>query len=94
MDLVRRLLVLDPSVRLGAKSFGELRAHPFFRGVDWESLLEVTPPFVPQLGGDDGGPKYDKKIGMYVMRTNEIYRRKVLFDSDEMEGEEVVDSTP
>lgn len=45
-------------------------------------------------GGDDGGPQYDKKIGMYIMRGHEIYRRKVLFDSDEMEGEEVVDSTP
>jgi hypothetical protein len=47
-----------------------------------------------KLGGDEGGPKYDKKIGMYVMRGHEIYRRKVLFDSDEMEGEEVTDSTP
>ena len=28
------------------------------------------------------------------MRGHDIYRRKVLFDSDEMEGEEVVDSTP
>ena len=48
----------------------------------------------PKLGGDEGGPTYDKKIGMYVMRGHETYRRKVLFDSDEMEGEEVVDSTP
>jgi len=47
-----------------------------------------------KLGGDDGGPQYDKKIGMYVMRGHETYRRKVLFDSDEMEGDEVIDSTP
>ena len=45
-------------------------------------------------GGDDGGPKYEHKIGMYVMRGHETYRRKVLYDSEEMEGEEVVDSTP
>jgi hypothetical protein len=31
---------------------------------------------------------------MYVMRGHETYRRKVLFDSDEMEGDEVIDSTP
>ena len=45
-------------------------------------------------GGDEGGPAYDHKIGMYVMRGHDVYRRKVLFDSDEMEGDEVVDSTP
>lgn len=47
-----------------------------------------------KLGGDDGGPAYDKKIGMYIMKGHEIYQRKVLFDSDEMEGEEILDSTP
>ena len=36
-------------------------------------------------GGDDGGPSYDCKIGMYVMRGHETYRRKVLYDSEEME---------
>ena len=41
---------------------------------------------------------YDKKIGMYVMKGDDVaphtYRRKVLFDSEEIEGDEVVDSTP
>ena len=45
-----------------------------------------------EAGGDDGGPQYEHKIGMYMMRGHDIYRRKVLFDSEEMEGEEVVDS--
>jgi hypothetical protein len=45
-------------------------------------------------GGDEGGPVYEKKIGMYIMRGDEVYRRRVLFDSDEIEGDEVVDSTP
>ena len=30
-----------------------------------------------KVGGDDGGPTYDKKIGMYVMKGHEIYTRKV-----------------
>ena len=50
----------------------------------------------PKLGGDDGGPKYDKKIGMYVMRGDPKgdFRRKVLYDSEEIQGDEVSDSTP
>ena len=52
-ELVRELLVLDPAERLGCRSSGsqgkdegmggfpELRAHPFFEGVDWARLWEV-----------------------------------------------------
>lgn len=47
-----------------------------------------------KLGGDEGGPSYDNKIGMYVMKGHDVYRRKVLFDSEEVEGDEVMDSTP
>ncbi|KQJ98900.1 serine/threonine-protein kinase UCN [Brachypodium distachyon] len=48
-DLVSRLLERDPARRLG---FGggadEVRAHPFFSGVDWEMLAEVSrPPYIP-----------------------------------------------
>ena len=45
-------------------------------------------------GGDEGGPKYDMKIGMYIMRGKAGMMRKVLYDSEEIEGDDVVDSTP
>lgn len=44
--------------------------------------------------GDEGGPKYDHKIGMYVMKGSDKFRRKVLYDSEEIDGDDVVDSTP
>jgi len=44
--------------------------------------------------GDEGGPKYDHKIGMYVMKGHEQFSRKVIFDSEEIEGDDVLDSTP
>lgn len=34
-DLVEKLLREEPSRRLGARDIAELRAHPFFAGVDW-----------------------------------------------------------
>ena len=43
-DLVSRLLVKDQGRRLGAESFDELRAHPFFAGVDFGSLPASVPP--------------------------------------------------
>ena len=44
--------------------------------------------------GPEGGPAYDHRIGMYIMKGDPRYRRKVLFDSEEIDGDDVVDSTP
>lgn len=46
-DLVTKLLVKDPKGRLGnTGDAAEVKAHPFFEGVDWKKLLlkEVDPP--------------------------------------------------
>jgi len=37
----------DPKHRLGS-DIDKIKAHPFFSGLDWNNLLSVTPPFVPQ----------------------------------------------
>jgi 3-phosphoinositide dependent protein kinase-1 len=42
--LVGALLRVDPGERLGARDLGELRAHPFFEGVDWGRLREGPAP--------------------------------------------------
>ncbi|CAH8339994.1 unnamed protein product [Eruca vesicaria subsp. sativa] len=53
-DLIRLLLVKDPSRRLGSRrGAAEIKEHPFFAGVRWELLTEVLrPPFIPLR--DDG----------------------------------------
>lgn len=48
MDLIDRLLDPDPATRLGWEG---IVAHPFFHGIDWNTLLETVPPFVPTLEG-------------------------------------------
>jgi serine/threonine protein kinase len=56
-DFVNKLLVKDPTARLGVTTEGSgldykaIKAHPFFAGVDWEALLAgtVAPPYVPEL---------------------------------------------
>ena len=37
---------IDPSQRLGAGPNGylALKAHPFFKGIDWINLRDVNPP--------------------------------------------------
>lgn len=46
IDLIKNLLVIDPTHRLGYKSINEIINHPWFKGVD---PLKDEPPFVPQL---------------------------------------------
>ncbi|KAH8262407.1 hypothetical protein KR026_003472 [Drosophila bipectinata] len=55
-DLVRKLLKVDPRDRLGAQDeFGyyeSIRAHPFFAGVNWQTVRQETPPPIyPYLPG-------------------------------------------
>eukprot|EP01125_Pyxidicula_operculata_P003243 TRINITY_DN1374_c0_g1_i1.p1 TRINITY_DN1374_c0_g1~~TRINITY_DN1374_c0_g1_i1.p1 ORF type:complete len:439 (+),score=99.47 TRINITY_DN1374_c0_g1_i1:75-1391(+) len=37
----------DPEERLG-KDLKKLQSHPFFAGIDWNNLINLTPPFVPK----------------------------------------------
>lgn len=48
IDLINQLLEPDQSKRLG---WDGLCSHPFFHGIDWDTLLDSTPPFVPTLEG-------------------------------------------
>ncbi|CAI7897119.1 unnamed protein product [Closterium sp. NIES-53] len=42
-----RLLHPEPSLRLGARGAEEVKAHPFFDGIRWETLAQEQAVFVP-----------------------------------------------
>ncbi len=54
LDLVKKLMCRDPAQRLGANGAAEVKAHPFFKDVDWERLFnrQVKPPFKPRVKSD------------------------------------------
>ena len=43
-DLISKLLTKDPNQRLGCKSINEVKSHPFFDGIDFETLYRSSPP--------------------------------------------------
>ena len=53
MDLISRLLDVNESIRLGSGAGGgdAVKAHAFFRGLDWDKLehKQVEPPVVPTI---------------------------------------------
>jgi serine/threonine protein kinase len=42
-------LICDTSVRLGDEQVDDIKALPWFEGVDWNNLRQAEPPFIPQL---------------------------------------------
>eukprot|EP00803_Ostreobium_quekettii_P000241 evm.model.scf_1252.3 EVM.evm.TU.scf_1252.3 scf_1252:22586-28170(-) len=54
-DLIRRLLVRKPAMRLGAQKNGaaDVKSHPWFRGFNWPAFerQQVQPPYVPKVSG-------------------------------------------
>ena len=50
-DLIYKL-VCNPDSRLGKNGSSEIKAHPFFKGINWLKIKEMKPPFIPQLSSD------------------------------------------
>ena len=52
----KQLMVKNPEMRLGSsvEDARAIKQHPFFRGLDWEQLLnrQIPPPFIPDIVND------------------------------------------
>jgi serine/threonine kinase 38 len=48
IDLIRKL-VTDANERLGVNGVEEIKAHPFFAGIDWKRIREKRSPYIPEL---------------------------------------------
>lgn len=67
-DLINKLLCIDPLQRLGSNrdekydSGGdEIRHHPFFQGLNWDTLLEDEAQFVPQPENPEDTEYFDAR---------------------------------
>ncbi|KAF4980953.1 hypothetical protein FZEAL_3148 [Fusarium zealandicum] len=67
-DLINKLLCMEPQQRLGSNredkfsSRGEeIRNHPWFQDVNWETLLEDEPQFVPQPENPEDTEYFDAR---------------------------------
>lgn len=64
-DFVKGLLNRNPKHRLGATNdAAELKAHPFFKDVDWDKLVrrEVAPPYKPQVTSEEDTSNFDPEF--------------------------------
>ncbi|KAG0023885.1 hypothetical protein BGZ81_007899 [Podila clonocystis] len=57
-DLINKLLSRDPAQR---PSPSELKAHPFFHGVDWENIRNQEAPFIPSPNDNTDTSYFDAR---------------------------------
>ncbi|KAL9540410.1 hypothetical protein MBANPS3_009696 [Mucor bainieri] len=66
-DFMERLLTLDPEQRLGRNGPEEVRQHPFFKDLDWDTLLSESPSFVPQPMHEEDTDYFDARGATMMM---------------------------
>ncbi|XP_044187108.1 microtubule-associated serine/threonine-protein kinase 1-like [Thunnus albacares] len=60
-DLISLLLRKNAIIRLGTGGAVEVKAHPFFQGLDWNNLLSQEPLFVPELKTEEDTSYFDSR---------------------------------
>jgi hypothetical protein len=53
-------LICDTECRLGRNGVEEIKAHPFFKDVDWETMRELTAPYIPQVKNEVSNENFDQ----------------------------------
>ncbi|KAF2074894.1 hypothetical protein CYY_003813 [Polysphondylium violaceum] len=87
-SLITLLLNRDPAKRLGSgdSDVEEIKAHPFFRNLNWSKLLnkEIDPPFKPHLIGPLDLSYFDPVCTIHSQPANPNTINTNLSESDQM----------
>ena len=58
-DILKKFLC-DAEFRLGANGVDDIKKHPFFDGINWETIRDSKSPYTPELISDDDCKRFDK----------------------------------
>ncbi|KAJ0603066.1 putative non-specific serine/threonine protein kinase [Helianthus annuus] len=58
-DLICKLLC-NVEKRLGTKGAHEIKAHPWFKGIEWEKLYQMEAAFIPEVNGELDTQNFEK----------------------------------
>lgn len=58
---MERLLTVDPQRRLGANEADEVKAHPWFAGIEWDKVTTTEAAFIPQVTDPESTDYFDPR---------------------------------
>jgi len=68
-DLITKLLTMDPKERLNVEG---CKAHPFFKEIDWGTLLNQKGLFVPKIKNIEDMTYFEPRNVVYEFTDNEL----------------------
>ena len=76
-DLILKL-VNHSDNRLGKNGSKEIKAHPFFKGINWLKIKEMKPPFIPELKNEYDIKYFEKYdyIEPFIPLKDNIIRKR------------------
>ncbi|WVQ85691.1 hypothetical protein IAT38_007857 [Cryptococcus sp. DSM 104549] len=60
-DLMDRLMCFEPSRRLGARGAEEVKKHPFFAEINWDTISTSEASFVPEVTDPESTDYFDSR---------------------------------
>uniref|UniRef100_A0A8C5CYH7 non-specific serine/threonine protein kinase n=1 Tax=Gadus morhua TaxID=8049 RepID=A0A8C5CYH7_GADMO len=81
--LISTLLQTNPLMRLGTGGAFEVKQHPFFSDLDWNSLLRQKAEFIPHLESEEDTSYFDTR--------SERYRHINAYEEDDTNDDEPVE---
>ncbi|ODQ45518.1 hypothetical protein PICMEDRAFT_25537, partial [Pichia membranifaciens NRRL Y-2026] len=60
-DLIEKLLVKDPTKRLGVGGSAEIMDHSYFEGINWDTLFDEEASFVPEPDHPESTDYFDQR---------------------------------
>ncbi|KAJ7781081.1 hypothetical protein B0H16DRAFT_1497019 [Mycena metata] len=60
-DFMSSLMTLDPATRLGVNGADEVKAHPFFDGIEWDKVTSTEAAFIPQVDDPESTDYFDPR---------------------------------
>ncbi|CCJ28401.1 unnamed protein product, partial [Pneumocystis jirovecii] len=81
-DLMNKLMCLDRSQRLGSKGPDEVKSHPFFSTINWNTLLDEDTSFIPVPLDPENTEYFDARGAVLEKFDDEVEISNVQIDKN------------
>ncbi|KAG2228160.1 hypothetical protein INT45_009206, partial [Circinella minor] len=76
-DFMESLMTLDPEKRLGSRGSDQVKNHPFFKNIEWDTLLSESASFIPQPTDIEDTDYFDSRgATMLIMDEDDLESKR------------------